>query len=190
MSVYGGFSCPATPAVLVNNSSVEVIGATANMVNFTLPASVAGENSATIAVLCNSQQVESTSLNLATVSPGIFTLSMTGTGQGAVVNQDGTVNGASHPAPANSYLSVYATGFGPYMAPSTDGLERLSSTVEASIGGKLAGIQFAGHAPDSTFGLQQINVLIPSDAPSGAAVPIQLVVNGTPTQTGVTVAIQ
>lgn len=75
-----------------------------------------------------------------------------------------------------------APGFGPYLATSPDGLERLSGTVQAFLGGQ-------GHAPQETPGLQQINVFIPSNAPTGAAVR-ELVVNGTSTQSGVTVAIQ
>lgn len=189
MAMYGDFSCASTPSVLVNNSAAEVIGATASQITFTLPASVDGENSAAIAVSCNGQQAQSAQLPLAAVSPGIFTLSMTGTGQGAVVNQDGTVNGPSYQAALNTYLSVYGTGFGTYLAPGANGLQELSHTVQAFIGGVPAQIQFAGHAPDSTLGLQQINVLIPSNAPTGLSVPIQLVVDGVSTQSGVTVAI-
>jgi uncharacterized protein (TIGR03437 family) len=40
------------------------------------------------------------------------------------------------------------------------------------------------------LGLQQINVLIPSDAPIGPSVPIQLTVDGVSSQPNVTVAIQ
>jgi uncharacterized protein (TIGR03437 family) len=53
-----------------------------------------------------------------------------------------------------------------------------------------AEVTYAGEAPGFTPGLQQINILIPEDAPVGPAVPIQLMVNGVSTQSGVTVAIQ
>ena len=189
MAVYGNFSCPAQPSVLVDNSAVELIGATASQVNFTLPPSVDGETSIDVAVVCKGVQEASGLLPLAAAAPGIFTLSMTGTGQGAVVNQDGTVNGTSRPASVNTYLSIYGTGFGPYLATSPDGLERLSGTVQAFLGGQPVAVQFAGHAPDETLGLQQINIFVPSGVPTGAAVPLQLVVNGASTQSGVTVAI-
>lgn len=190
MAVYGNFSCASKPSVMVNNSAVEVIGSTATQVTFTLPPGVNGETSIDVAVVCNGKQQASGLLALAAVSPGIYTLSMTGAGQGAVVNQDGTVNGPSHPASVNTYLAIYGTGFGPYLAPSPDGLQRLSGTVQAFIGGQPVAVQFAGHAPEETLGLQQINVFIPPGVPTGAAVPVQLVVNGASTQSGVTVAIQ
>ncbi len=190
MAAYGNFSCPVTPSVLVDNSAVEVTGATASQVNFTLPPGVDGETSIDVAVVCNGVEEASGLLTLAAAAPGIFTLSMTGAGQGAAVNQDGTVNGPSHPALVNTYLSIYGTGFGPYLATSADGLERLSGTVQAYLGGQPVAVQFAGHAPQETLGLQQINVFVPAGAPTGSAVPIQLVVNGTSTQSGVTVAIQ
>lgn len=146
MAVYGKFTCPAQPSVLVNNSAVEVIGATASQVTFTLPPTVDGETSIDVAVVCKGLQQASGLLPLAAVAPGIFTLSKTGAGQGAAVNQDGTVNGPSHPAPVNTYLAIYGTGFGPYLATSPDGLERLSGAVQAFLGGQPVAVQFAARA--------------------------------------------
>jgi len=53
-----------------------------------------------------------------------------------------------------------------------------------------AQVVYAGEAPNFTRGLQQINILIPDNAPAGNAVPIQLVVGGVSTQSGVTVVIK
>jgi uncharacterized protein (TIGR03437 family) len=50
-------------------------------------------------------------------------------------------------------------------------------------------VVYAGEAPGYTRGLQQIDFVIPQNAPSGAAVPVRLVVGGISTQTGVTLAI-
>jgi len=44
--------------------------------------------------------------------PGIFTLNGSGQGQGAILNQDYSVNGPSNPASRGSAVMVYATGFG------------------------------------------------------------------------------
>jgi uncharacterized protein (TIGR03437 family) len=38
--------------------------------------------------------------------------------------------------------------------------------------------------------MQQVNILIPENAPVGLAVPIQIMVSGVNTQSGVTIAIQ
>lgn len=120
----------------------------------------------------------------------MLTLNTAEVAPGAVENQDTTVNGSSNPAALNSYIAIYVTGFGAYLPLSPDGLQRLANSVQAFVGGKPAQVQFAGHAPLSTLGLQQINILIPADAPTGPAVPIQLEVDGVPTQAGVTIAIQ
>ena len=49
-------------------------------------------------------------LPVVSVTPGIFTIDGTGTGQGAIVNQDGTVNSAANPAARGSVVSIYMTG--------------------------------------------------------------------------------
>jgi uncharacterized protein (TIGR03437 family) len=54
-------------------------------------------------------------------APGIFTVTQNGTGQVAIVNQDGSL---STPTPAGTYVQVYGTGFGPYSPPGADGLKR------------------------------------------------------------------
>jgi uncharacterized protein (TIGR03437 family) len=89
-----------------------------------------------------------------------------------------------------SYVSVYVTGFGDLGAPGADGLQHLALPVTASIGGVPSPVTYAGEAPGFTSGLQQVNILVPNNAPVGSAVPIQLVVDGLNTQSGVTLAIQ
>ena len=45
-------------------------------------------------------------------------------------------------------------------------------------------------APTETSGLQQINVFVPANAPTGPSVPIVLTTDGVSTQGGATVAVQ
>ena len=94
------------------------------------------------------------------------------------------------PGIPGSYLLVFVTGFGDLGPAGADGLQRLTLPVTASIGGVAAQVVYAGEAPYFTSGLQQINILIPENAPAGNAVPIQLVVGGVSTQSGVTVVIE
>ena len=49
---------------------------------------------------------------------------------------------------------------------------------------------YAGTSPGIVNGVMQVNVLIPSTAPSGNAVQIVITVGGVPTQAGVTLAVQ
>lgn len=189
MVLFGTFPCQSTASVLVGGQSAEVISAFAGTVSFTLPGSVAGQTSASVQVGCNGQQSNSIDIPIVPASPGLFTLSMTGTGQSAALNGDLSVNGPSNPAAPGGYLAIYGTGFGTYTTRE-DGLDWLNANVQAFVGDKPATVEFAGHAPDLTRGLQQLNILIPPDAPTGPAVPIKFIVNGVATQSGVTVAIQ
>jgi uncharacterized protein (TIGR03437 family) len=50
-------------------------------------------------------------------NPGIFTIN----GQGAILNQDGTVNTPSNPAKPGTIVSIYATGTGGFETPIPDG---------------------------------------------------------------------
>jgi uncharacterized protein (TIGR03437 family) len=48
-----------------------------------------------------------------------------------------------------------------------------------AFGSAFGEVQFSGLAP-GFVGLWQINVRIPADAPSGNAVPVRVLINGTP----------
>src|SRR6185312_5976739 len=50
---------------------------------------------------------------VATASPGLFTLTKDGKGQGAILNQDGSPNGPANPAALGSVISLFGTGQGP-----------------------------------------------------------------------------
>jgi uncharacterized protein (TIGR03437 family) len=183
-------ACSASPQVLVNGVVASNLYAGASQINFVVPAGVGSGNVATIQVVCNSATVETVALPLNAVGPAVFTQTGTGSGAGSIVNQDGSINGATHPATRGGYISIYVTGFGPFNAASSDGLRRLTYPVTATVGGLTATVSYAGEAPGETSGLQEINIQIPAGAPTGVSVPIVLTANGINTQPGVTVTIQ
>jgi uncharacterized protein (TIGR03437 family) len=139
---------------------------------------------------CNNINSAVVSLPLAPTDPGIFSLARSGAGQGSVLNLDGSVNGIANPAIRGSIISIYVTGFGLFNAPGSDGLSRLALPVTALFGSVQATVVYAGDAPGLTLGLQQINILIPTNGPVGSAVPVSLSVGGVSTQAGITLAIQ
>jgi uncharacterized protein (TIGR03437 family) len=61
--------------------------------------------------------------------------------------------------------------------------------VQVWIGGQPALYTYAGEAPGMVAGVMQLNVQIPSNAPSGA-LSIQVSVGGNVSQSGITVAVQ
>jgi uncharacterized protein (TIGR03437 family) len=126
----------------------------------------------------------------------VFTIDATGTGQGAIVNQDGTVNSAANPAPRGSVVSIYATGEGQTSPPGVTGsvtqldLKKPVLPVTVTIGGIGATVQYAGSAASVVAGLLQVNAVVPQGVSPGAAVPVVVNVGTTPSQPGVTMAVK
>jgi uncharacterized protein (TIGR03437 family) len=110
---------------------------------------------------------------LAGVNPGIFTLN----GQGAIINQDGTVNTPTNPADLGSIVSIYATGTGYLETVLTDGeltpIPPPYITTESTGVVTFAGVPgvtlWSGSAPGLIAGVTQINVQLPAALPSGTA---------------------
>jgi uncharacterized protein (TIGR03437 family) len=134
-------------------------------------------------------------LPVAAVAPALFTADSSGKGQAAASNQDGTVNGAAHPAKAGSYISLWLTGAGQMNPAGVDGqaganpLPQAAAPVAVTIGGQSVTPQYAGQAPGAVAGVMQINALIPSGTQAGNAVPVVVQVGGVSTQAAVTIAV-
>ena len=62
-------------------------------------------------------------------------------------------------------------------------------TPRVLIGGIEATVLFSGLAPEFV-GVNQVNVVVPPEAPTGSAVPLQISVGGVITSSRVTIAIQ
>ncbi len=129
-------------------------------------------------------------------APGIFTLDATGTGQAAVINEDGTVNSAANPAHRGSVISIYATGEGQTAPDGVTGSVAGSAAtahplqpVTVTIGGEEAVVQYAGSAPGEVAGLLQVNAFVPDKVTPGPAVPVTLTIGGVPSQPTVTITV-
>jgi uncharacterized protein (TIGR03437 family) len=129
-------------------------------------------------------------------SPGLFTLNTSGQGQGAILNQDGAVNGPANPASRGSVVSVFGTGGG-QTVPAC-GLGRMADPVDtrsvqlpvtASIGDQDAKVLYAGSAGGQVCGLLQVNLRVPPSAPVSGAVPVAITI-GSSSQSGVMIAVQ
>jgi uncharacterized protein (TIGR03437 family) len=160
---------------------------------------------AVVSVERNQAQSDSSQIGLARALPGLFTIA--GEGGAAALNQDGTINSASNPAPRGSVISLFGTGFGA-MSPQPDSLiltphtppwaavtERMEAFIGAPVESGAAGmaILYAGAAPGLAPGVVQVNVRIPANAGRGR-VPIKVVLYTEPlifetTQNGVFVHV-
>jgi uncharacterized protein (TIGR03437 family) len=93
------------------------------------------------------------------------------------------------------YILIYATGAGQTGPPGVDGSPNMPPypkallPVEARVGGVPADVQMVG-APSFLAGFFQVNVHIPMEAATGAAVPVELRVGGVASQPGLTLAVQ
>jgi uncharacterized protein (TIGR03437 family) len=128
------------------------------------------------------------------VVPGLFTSDASGHGQGAIVNQDGSINSVSHPAPPGSIVSLFCSGCGATTPLGTDGtvatsLASLANTIGVTIGGQTASVTYAGSAPGLVIGAVQINVMVPMGV-SGDALPIGISAPGAPPSGPVTMAVR
>jgi uncharacterized protein (TIGR03437 family) len=107
------------------------------------------------------------------------------------------VNTASNPVARGQYLILYATGQGAVVNGPPDGHAATGPTPTASMPQVLVGssttgvlldasnIQYSGLAP-SLVGIWQLNLLIPSTAPTGT-VPITIFQNSVPSNDRATV---
>lgn len=125
--------------------------------------------------------------------PGLFTSDASGHGQGAILNQDGSINSAAHPAAPGSVVSLFCSGCGITAPLGTDGtvatsIAALVNLPSVMIGGQIANVQYAGSAPGLVNGAVQINVTVPTGI-SGDAVPIGISAPGAPPSAPVTVAV-
>jgi uncharacterized protein (TIGR03437 family) len=134
---------------------------------------------------------------LAVSAPGLFTMSSTGQGQAAAINQSGSINSSSMPVPIGSIISLFATGEGQTSPAGVDGkpavvppLPAPILQVTATIGGvTVSNPQFVGGVPGQVAGLLQINAAIPAGVTPGSAVPVAIRVGEATSQAGVTIAV-
>ena len=129
-------------------------------------------------------------------APALFTVNASGSGQAAVLNQDGSVNSPSNPAAKGSVIVLYGTGESNTGPGGVDG--QLAAAVypkpilplTVTVDGQPAQVLYAGAAPGQVAGLLQVNVLVPDGTQAGS-VPVVITV-GTKSSplTGVTISVQ
>jgi uncharacterized protein (TIGR03437 family) len=161
-----------------------------------VPYEVAGKTTTQMQVEYLGAFSDPISVPVAAAVPGIFTGDFSGTGQGAVLNQDGKLNSAANPADRNSVVSLYATGEGQTTPAGLDGkiasaaLPRPALPVTVTIGGIPAEVTYAGGAQGLVAGGMQINARVPAAVAPGNAVPLVVSVGDINSRSGVTIAVK
>lgn len=183
-------------SVVINNQPSPLLYVSPTQINAIAPYTTT--EAATIKVVSNGVASNVLTIPVAPASPGLFTVAENGRGQGAILNQDGTVNSFTNPAAKGSIVVLYGDGAGQTAPQELDGaitsivaplLPQPMLPVTVLIGGQNAQVNYAGAAASFVAGMLQVNVQIPPDAPSGN-VPVVLQVGNASSQPGVTVAVQ
>jgi len=185
----------AQTQVLFDGIPAPLLYAGSGQITAVVPYAITGRNTTQLVVTNAGQASSALTIGTTNSAPAVFTLDSTGQGQGAFLNQDGSVNGSMNPAARGSIIVLYATGGGQTNPAGVDGLLATNVLpaptlpVTVSIGGQPAEVLYSGAAPDLVAGLLQVNVRLPKGISSGA-VPIVLQVGGAASQPGVTLSVQ
>jgi adhesin/invasin len=173
----------------MNGAPVPLVYVSSGQINFQMP--LASPGAASVGVVRDNIDSGTFGVQIAATAPGIFMLPEN---QGAILNQDYSVNDPGVPARRGSYVMIYATGSGAVTpqvaagqaAPLNGPLSTTPQTPVVTIGGISAQVTFSGLAPGYA-GLWQINAQVPANAPTGDDIPVEIVF-GT-TSNSVTMAI-
>ena len=182
--------------ILFDGTPAPLLYTASNQVNAIVPYAIYGRTSTTLQLARQGQSVAELVVPVVAMSPAIFTVDGSGVGQGAILNQDSSLNSPSTPAAKGSTIVLFATGAGQTDPVGVDGqlaaapLPKPLLPVSVQIGGLPAQVLYAGAAPTLVAGVLQVNCIVPAASPSGYAIPIILTVATAPSQPGVTVAIQ
>jgi uncharacterized protein (TIGR03437 family) len=107
--------------VLFDGVPAPMLYAGANQLNIITPYAIAGRKNTRVVVEHNGQLSEALTISVAESDSGLFTADASGQGQGAILNEDQTLNSASHPALRGSIVELYGTGAGQTNPEGVDG---------------------------------------------------------------------
>jgi uncharacterized protein (TIGR03437 family) len=186
--------------VLFNGIPGPMAYASSTQVNAVVPYEVAGLIGVNVLIRFSGQTSNAIPVPVAATVPGIFTANSSGTGPGAILNQDTTTNGPGNAAPKGTVVSVYLTGEGQTNPLGVTGkVTMVSATppltpvpllpIAVLIDNQPANYTFAGEAPGLVSGVLQLNVQIPANARSGDLSLVVSIGNNS-SQTGVTVSVR
>jgi uncharacterized protein (TIGR03437 family) len=187
--------------VLFNGIPAPMIYASSTQVSAVVPYEMASVATPSVWIKYSNQTSNAYQLTTAATAPGLFTQNASGSGAGAILNQDSSLNGPGNAAAKGSIVQMFLTGEGQTNPPSVTGAITTASLpppqvtpappvpIQVKINGQPALYVYAGEAPGQVAGLMQLNVQIPSNAPSGT-LPITVSIGGSISQNGVTVSVQ
>jgi uncharacterized protein (TIGR03437 family) len=187
--------------VLFSGTAAPMIYASATQVSAVVPYEIAPIASPSVWIRYVGQTSNAYQLISATTAPGLFTQNASGSGPGAILNQDFSLNGPGNAAAKGSIVMVFLTGEGQTSPQGVTGKITTPTlpppqvtpapllAIGVLVNGQPALYTYAGEAPGLAAGLMQLNVQIPSNAPSGN-LPITVSIGSNISQSNVTVSVR
>lgn len=164
--------------VTFDGNPAPLLYASPSQINAVVPFAVAGQATTAMQVSLSGGAQFAATLPVGAAAPAVFGI---GAGQGAILNQDLSVNLPANPAARGSWISIYATGTGLLTSLVSDGtiisatnLPLSVAPVSVTIGGLPATIGYQGAAPGFVAGVMQINAQVPAGVTPGTAVPVTI----------------
>jgi uncharacterized protein (TIGR03437 family) len=183
-------------AVFFNGQRGAITGAAPNQLNVFVPYEIASSQNVAIRVVVDGATSDPLTIPVVKTAFGLSTANASGSGQGAIFNQDGSPNSNSNPAAAGTIITLFGTGEGITTPLLPDGALVISTpfsmpaaSVAVTIGGQRAEVAYAGAAPLLPIGVLQINARIPEGLPAGDAL-ITVSMGGVDTTRRVTCAVR
>ena len=185
-------------SVQINGIAAPLLFVSAGQINAQIPWEVSSSGSLSVVVNNNSSVSAPQAIAMGPYSPGVFGLN----GHAVAIHQDGSLAAPlnsvagvpARPAAPGETLQILATGLGPVSPPGMTGNNSLdtqrttSAAPRVLIGGIPAQVTFSGLSPQFA-GVDQLNVVVPSTAPSGSAISIQIQIGGVTSGTAAAIAV-
>lgn len=168
---------------------------TPNQINVFVPYEISVLTSIQIIVDVDGVTSDPVTVPVAPSAFGLATHDGSGSGQGAILNQDGSLNSHANPAARGSIVVMFGTGEGVTTPALPDGALVISTpypkpgSVGVAFENQNAEIKYAGAAPFLPTGVLQINAVVPGGVTPGD-VPIKVTVDGISTTRTVTVSVR
>jgi uncharacterized protein (TIGR03437 family) len=157
-------------------------------VNVQVPYEIAGRRKTAVQLIYRDLPSNLVELDVVESAPAIFT-TFVGGSDALALNEDGSINSPSNPAPRGSVLALFGTGAGQTSPPAITGVPAAAAApglpASVTVGGRDAEVLYAGPAP-TLLGVTQINIRIPADLPGNSPrAAVVLTIKGAASRPGV-----
>jgi len=172
--------------VQFNGIAAPLLFVSPNQINAQIPWEVSATEPVSVVVTNGATSSAARDISIQPYSPGVFSLQ----GYAIAILDDGSIAApigvlgslASRPATPGDTLEILATGLGATEPAGITGgnsldMLRKTATPTVSIGGVPAQVSFSGLSPQFV-GVDQINVVVPSNAPTGNGLAVEIEIGG------------